>query len=272
MKLKKRKNERRWLILSVLILIFLIIVAITWFLTVFQKKYFPIESRVEKVKNLDVSHINDFETAGWLRVQGTSLDLPVLHSTTDNYEFPMNFDNYVWMVEYDGTLHNVIRIYGHNIFNLSSTPSLQSENFRRFEELMSFVYYDFAKENKYFQFTFNSEEYLYKIFAVEFVPPADTTYFPYSMEYTAEEMKEHVNYLKKNSLYDYGVDVDEDDKILTLITCTRFFGIDDKRNFYVTGRLLRKGERVNDYKVTKNDNYKPIEKILKGDDENEDEV
>jgi sortase B len=221
---------------------------------------------------LDVSNINDFESIGWLRIQGTSLDLPVLYSTTNNYEFPVNFDHFVWLPKYDGEFHNMMTIFGHNIFNLSSNPLLQSDLFTRFEELMSFVYYDFAKENKYFQFTFNDQEYIFKIFAVNFVPAEEAVYFPYSLEYSENEMEEHVQYLKKNSLYDYDVDVDGTDKIISLVTCTRFFGLRDDVNFYVTGRLLRKGEKVDDYLVDTNDNYQEIFNKLKGDGKNEKEA
>ena len=75
--------------------------------------------------------------------------------------------------------------------------------------------------------------------------------------------------MKEKSIYDYNVKVPDDSKILSVVTCTRFFDDDINYDFIVTGKLVNKGERANNYKVTKNDNYKKIEKILKGSDEDE---
>ncbi len=270
MSISKKKSGQRIIICIASLLIVFIVAAMVCLLSFFHKDYYKIEPRVDKIKSLDVSDVNDFEVVGWLRIQGTSLDLPVVYSTSDNYSFPVDFDHYVWLPRYDNDkFHNMMTIFGHNIFNLSKTPLLESDLFTRFEELMGFVYYDFAKENKYFQFTFNDEDYVFKIFAVNFVPPEDAVYFPFDLEYTEKEMEEQIEYLTKNSLYHYDVDVEKTDKLISLVTCTRFFGSTDERNFYVTGRLLRKNEIRDDYSVTKNKVYEVVENKMKGDDKNE---
>ena len=61
-----------------------------------------------------------------------------------------------------------MNIFGHNIFNLGPSPKKSSNNFKRFEELMNFIYHDFAQENKYIQFTINGKDYVYKIFGFEY--------------------------------------------------------------------------------------------------------
>ena len=71
--------------------------------------------------------------------------------------------------------------------------------------------------------------------------------------------------------YDYDVDVNEDDDMVSIITCTRFFEGKKNINFQITGRRVRTEEKINNYKVTKNKNYKEVEEILeKGDEKNED--
>ena len=76
----------------------------------------------------------------------------------------------------------------------------------------------------------------------------------------------------KYNIYDYDVEVDQNDSIISLITCTRFFGVDQNLEFYVSGRLLRGGETTSDYKVEKAKNYKDVEKVLEGDGEDEEDV
>jgi hypothetical protein len=120
------------------------------------------------------------------------------------------------------------------------------------------------------QLSINGEEYLYKIFAVNFMYVADLNEYPEG-EFENVDRKNYVNRLLEESIYDYKVDVKDEDKILSVVTCTRCF--EDGRNydFIVSGRLVRAGEKVNNYKVTRNKNYTKIDEILKGDDLNEEE-
>ena len=159
---------------------------------------------------------------------------------------------------------------GHNILNLGSSPKKKADNFKRFEELMAFVYYDFADENKYFQITIDGEDYLYKIYAAGFIKSDLVSVF-YSGDNNEDELQYQINDLLKHSIYDYDVDVNVEDSIATLITCTRFFGSQDD-DFFVSGRLVRKNEKISDYNVKKNDNYNKVEKIMKGDENDEEET
>ena len=40
------------------------------------------------------------------------------------------------------------------------------KSFNNFENLPSFLYYDFAKDNKYIQYSDEKNNYLYKIYAI----------------------------------------------------------------------------------------------------------
>jgi len=258
-------------------LIFLVVVAIFGIGRLYHKKmlsedYYHLESRLENVKSLDLSKKPEYESIGWLRVQGTSLDMPVIYSPSADYAYSSDFDNFTWISGKSTEFHKLIVIKGHNIMNLSAQPQLESDMFRRFEALMSFVYYDFAKDNKYIQLTLGEKEYIYKIFAVELVPASDTAYFPYQENPDEGRMKNYIDYMKKNSFYSYDVDVDKTDNILSLVTCTRFFGLENKVSFYVTGRLLRENEQIDNYVVKKTNNYRLIEETLKGDENNEENV
>lgn len=252
-------------IFSILAIILLILLGFR----IFEKDYYKVDSRVDKIK--ETGKFNDtYDTAGWLKVQGTDIDLPVLYSDDFSEPFPVELESFVWTENYDKKHHNLTKIVGHNIYNLSSSPKLESKYFHRFEQLMNFVYYDFAKDNKYIQYSIDGKDYVYKIFAAGFVDSNRIYQFPASDDVSKEVLKDHIKTVKNISLYDYDIDVNENDKLISLSTCTRFFGSKEKKDFYVYGRLVRDGERINNYNVTKRDNYKKIEKILKGSDENED--
>lgn len=258
----------------IICLMFAVVIGLIIFLTikiVKNNEYYKIDSRIEKVNNSKPYENSSYKTIGWLKVQGTNIDVPILHSNNSEENFPVELEDFVWSNNYDTKFHNKINIEGHNIFNLSKKPKIKSELFHRFEELMGFIYYDFAKENKYIQLTIDGKDYIYKIFSVSFINKADTTSFPLHDEYTQEEIKSQIELFKDTSLYDYDVDVREDDKLISLATCTRFYGVDENVKFYVNGRLLRDGEKINNYGVTKSKLYKEIENVLKGDETNEDE-
>lgn len=274
MKLKNRKKVKKIkskLYFAVAIIIVLIILLL-WFLCakLFAKDYYSIESRLDRVKTSEKIDNSGYSTVGWLRVQGTDLDLPIVYSS-DFYEaFPMQMEEFVWLNDEDTKFHNMIRVEGHNLYNLSASPKLKSNNFHRFEQLMSFIYYDFAKDNKYIQLTIDGKEYIYKIFFAGFIPNSEITSYSIPLgDYNETDMKDWLNILDKYNLYKYNVNVNEKDNMVSLSTCTRFFGKGEDVSFYVNGRLLRDGEKINNYKVTKSDTYKDVEEVLKGDESNE---
>lgn len=168
----------------------------------------------------------------------------------------------------DRDFHSTMIAYGHNIMNLGSQPILKSSTFTRMEELMSFVYYDFAQDNEYFQLTIDGTDYLYKIFAVNFMTVADLNEYPEG-EFSTKDKKNYVERIKKESIYDYNVKVGDDDNIMSVVTCTRFFNDGTNYDFIITGRQVKAGEKVDKYKVKRNANYVKIEELLKGDEENE---
>lgn len=267
-KKRKKKVVCKSYGLLLLCLIFIVALLVFAFIKFIPRgNYYKVSSRSENVKTTKVDYPDDpLETVGWIQIQGTEIDYPVLYKKSIK-SYPGEITKYGWLSNYENKFTNHMRIYGHNLFNLSSTPKMESDMFERFESLMSFVYYDFAKENKYIQFTYDGKEYVYKIFSTAFNSNNDKYLFPIADEYSSEEMDEYIKTLKKNSIYDYDVDVNKDDKIISVATCTRFFGLDDYKDFRIVGRLVRKNEKLNNYSVKKNSNYKKIEEKLKGDDE-----
>jgi hypothetical protein len=272
---KKKKEMRKIKHKAGLIvcLMFAVVIGLIVLLTVkilnFNTNNFKVESRVEELKNEKPIDGSGYKAIGWLKIQGTDIDLPVVYSDNENESFPVKLESFVWARKNFDKNSNYYNITGHNIFNLSATPKIKSDNFHRFEQLMAFVYYDFAKDNEYIQLTIDDEDYVYKIFATSFINKGVTSFFPNKSDASKNEIDNLIELVKNRSLYEYDVDVNANDKIISLSTCTRFYGPDDNTEFYVLGRLLRDDEKINHYKVTENKNYKKIKNILKGDENNE---
>lgn len=268
-KVKNEQNlEKKYLIL----VFFLICCSVIVIMFVFNKSRFNqiynIDSRVESVKDEKKKDHGDYQTIGWLRVQGTNIDTPIIGYNKLDEEVKVDKDNYLWNIINEKRLYNKVNIMGHNILNLSSTPRIGDSNFSRFDELMYFVYLDFVEDNKYIQYTIDGKDYIYKIFAVYFDYQYNLNQY-HEGNYSKKELTKYLNDIKKMSIYDFDVDVNGDDKIISLITCTRLFGVDSNQDLIVSARLVHENERFTNYKVTGNDNYKKIKKILKGDEVND---
>lgn len=231
----------------------IIIIVITCLVLYFISKkdinyidYYSIESRISKIKDTKIA---DSPAIGWVRVQGTNIDTPMV-IRTDEVEESVGY-NYLWLSEYYFENENRKVIYGHNIRNVSSYPEVGNTEHIKFEQLVSFAYYDFAKENLYIQFSDGNDEALYKIYAVTFNNLGDE----YGQSYKKENLDNYIKEVKYNSIYNYDVDVTKDDELISLITCTRYFGKYEKTQFKVDARRVRENEKINKYSVESNSNY-----------------
>lgn len=269
---KKKVNEGKQKIPLIIFVICILLVITVGLFLYFQKDYFTISTRIDKINKTKIGNGSIYKTIGWLRVQGTNIDYPVIQGNSNEDKYPVKLESYVWSENKDELFHNNISITGHNIFNLSNTPQKKSASFKRFEELMAFVYYDFAKENQYIQLSIDNKEYIYKIFSVAFIGGSEETFIPINDDLTKYDIKEYIRVINNNNLYKYNVDVDDNDKLITLTTCTRFFDRDRGTNLYISGRLLRDGEKVRRVKVIKSKKYREIEEIWEGEENEKDSV
>ena len=257
-------KQKKKVFLVIGILSFLCLIGAVMFMLFYD--YYPVEDRVDKLKEYAQKDTEDYETIGWIRVQGTNIDFPVVYAPGFNFD-GMN-DNFAWNEIKTDKLLNRITISGHNFMNLSANPKMADEDSMRFESLMSFVYLDFVKENKYIQYTVNGENYIYKIYAVSFPEHGDTNVFV-EKDFTSKEMKQYIEQSLKDSIFKFNIDVDENDKLISLITCTRMFIDEPNREIRIDARLVRDGEMKRNYSVEKTDKYKEIDEVMKGGEYND---
>lgn len=257
MKINKRGKIVILTLLLVLV-IFLMILCIKFFPKNNKNNYVaePItlsfESRIDTLNKFDSGIYYKF---GWLQVQGTHIDLPILDSRSVSDEIDYS---YGWLSPNVSTNENRLVLLGHNVLNVSSSPMRPNEILKDFEELMAFVYYDFARDNLYIQYTKDNKDEIYLIYGIGFY---DYDYKYDNQSLKDDEVETYIDYVKENSLYNYDIDVNKEDTLLTIKTCTRYFGAYEKQQLVIDARKLRDDEDTLKYQVTQTKKYDELIKI-----------
>lgn len=178
------------------------------------------------------------DLAGWLSIEGTEIDYPVVQCEDDEYYLNHNFyneeDNYgcLFMRDYadintPGT--NVI-IYGHSMKDGSMFGSLDEYESEKF-----------YAEHKLIHFDTLYEERVYEVMAVfpSRIYGEDEDVFKYYQFYqadTEEEFQDFYKNVKRLSLYDTGVTAEFGDTFITLSTCA--YHVEDGRFVVVAKRQI----------------------------------
>ena len=157
----------------------------------------------------------------WLRIPGTNVDYPVVQTDNPDYYLNHTFSGKSSVV---GTLFSLadadyqapgrnIAIYGHH---------LRSRGEKMFTSLMRYKNPDFYEDNQTIVLDSLYRHSEYTIFAVVNMKTGD--WEPSRTTFSGDAaFMAFVNRAKSESLYDTGVEVGEDDSILTLITCDRSY-------------------------------------------------
>lgn len=266
---KKSKQKQRTRLLTIIITVVVclcIVLGTMLYIKLSSNGVYKVEDRTKQIEKEKKKDDEGITTIAWLRVQGTNIDTPIV-----NYEDIDAIDNitkadFLWNEYSEESLQRRVNIQGHNILNLSSKPEIGLDYFTKFEELMSFVYTDFAKENQYIQYTIDGENYLYKIFAVYLEEIYNLDLYK-TAPYTDEEVSEFIQDSLEKSIYKYDVEVKDTDDIITLITCTRMYGSDDKKQFVVVAKMINSNESTKLYELEETENYQEIIDLMEGADE-----
>ena len=179
----------------------------------------------ELVKKKDDKYIVDFnslkkqnkDTIAYLKVNNTNIDYVVVKAKDNNYylshDFNKNYNVSGWVFadyrnKFDGTDKNII-IYGHNTQDGSMFGSLKNTLTEEWQN---------NKDNHKIILTTENENYIYQVFSTYSIKAED--YYINTNFNNEEEYTEFLNKLKSRSNYKYNVNIDKDDTILTLSSCT----------------------------------------------------
>lgn len=157
-------------------------------------------------------HNNDI--MGILSIDNTDYKVPILQGEDNSYYLNRGPDgkrNSIGSVYLDYRVNidssRKLLIYGHN----SSRVDMP---FKILEEFYDINYFN---NHKYMSIITSNMEKKYEIFSV-YVEPTDYTYM--NLKLSDEEYNNQIRMFKKKSMYDTGVEVQDNDEVLVLQTCS----------------------------------------------------
>jgi len=156
------------------------------------------------------------DTVAYLKVENTNVDYVVVKGNDNDYYLNHNFKKEYnvagWIFadyknKFDGTDKNIV-IYGHNMQDGSMFASLK--------EILTSNWQN--NEKKQITLVTEKETITYEIFSSYIIEAED--YYITTNFSNNQLFKEFINTIINRSYYNYNVEVDESDNILTLSTCT----------------------------------------------------
>ena len=183
-----------------------------------MEKLVTVESSGDENLKIDFKKLKEInsDTVGWIRVNNTNIDYPIVKYSDNNYYLNHNFYKEVnsagWIfadcVNSFDTLDKNTILYGHHMRNGSmfgNLPHLLEDS------------WNFENENSYFYFSTEGKSYKAEIFSVYSMKVSELE-IPNKFN-NDEEFLEYTQRLKKLSIKDFNVNINKDDKIITLCTC-----------------------------------------------------
>lgn len=221
------------------------------------------EIREDMVKNVTAFQQVNPDTVGWLYIYETTIDSPVFQREDNTYYLKHNdyqqedingaivsdFRNR--LTGRDRQSQNLV-LYAHSKDENPDGGVEASREFEHFTELKRYQNKAFCEAHPYFLFATKEESMVFEIFAT-FHTKTDFVYN--TPDPSRSQMEAILAEAKKKSLFDFGVAVTADDRIMTLSTCCRRIvpTYPNGYRFVIMGRLVEKGRILNyDRTVTEN--------------------
>ncbi len=216
-------------------------------------------------ESLKAMYSENKDLAGWLTIEGTSIDFPVVQYNNNSY-YLNNHNAYNKKARY-GTpfvdfrcskteLSKNTIIYGHHMKNKTHFGALD--------------YYEdvkYYKNHPLIKYSTLTGDYTFKIYAVFYATTNASDDGGYVFDYYNPDMSDenfagYIDMVNQYALYTTDAGLEKTDKIITLSTCIHLYdnlkkgGVSTR--FVVVGRLLREGETdsVDTDKVTINNDYR----------------
>ena len=182
------------------------------------------------------------DLVGWVKIDNTNLDVQVVQSSDNDYYLNRDFYRktsrygcpYLDFKNDPKYLDDNTVIYGHHM-----TDGLMFSNLDKYKTLEGY------KESPIIEYSTLYETYYFKVFAA-FISNAKVVddngnFFNFIVTdfVTDEKFSGFIDEVEKRSIFKTDVNVQPDDKLITLVTCSYEF---DSARLVVMGRLLRENE------------------------------
>ena len=181
--------------------------------------------KINKIEELKKKYDNN-DIVGNISIDGTGIDEAILQSTDNDYY--LSHDNYGNYDKYGSVFLDYrctkdskkLLIFGHSSIKID-TPFNNLENYYKKEYYL---------DHKYINLIIDNEERKYLIFSV-YIEPKDFTYM--NLNITDETYNKDLLKYKNKSLYNTNVDINNDDNILILQTCSNHPNYQKYENKYL---------------------------------------
>ncbi len=193
---------------------------------------------LDEYKNI---YIKNKSVIGWLTIEGTGIDYPVMQTVNNDYYLDHDFngkEDKNGSIFLDCNCNAMFRstnliIYGHHM-----------KSGKMFGNLKKYESEDYCKEHNIIQFDTIYEKGLYEVMYVfrDNIKDAEDVSFKYYQFIDAaspEEFESNMNAMSEMSLYDTGVTATYGDDILTLSTCN---GSTSTARFVVVAKRIPSSE------------------------------
>lgn len=188
------------------------------------------KTNIDDINFTELSRVNS-DVVTWLIVDSTNINYPIVKTSDNDFYLNHNFnkinDSNGWtFMDYrnSGNMDDENTIfYGHNLMNKTSFGSISS------------IFTDkwYKNSNHSIVVVTANGRFTYKIFSVYYSDP-DSSYLQTNYN-DSEQYLEFLNTLKSKSKYNFKEELNANDKIITLSTCTD----DNKGRKVVHARLIK---------------------------------
>ncbi len=172
----------------------------------------------EKEYTVDFDSINKIneDAVAWIKVPGTQIEHVIVKGKNNDYYLNHNLEKKYnqagWVFadyknKFDGTDKNIV-IYGHNREDGTMFGSMK--------DTLKEAWYNNEKNYEIDLIIENGEKQKYQVFSVYQIKTED---YYIDTEFKEGEFQKFVTTLKNRSKKDFGVEVSEEDNVLTLSTC-----------------------------------------------------
>ena len=190
-----------------------------------------IDNETIKTIDLDLNNLKSInsDTVAYLKVESTNINYPVVQSNDNeyylNHSFNKNKNQEGWIfLDYRNNINDLDNntiIYGHN--------RLTGTMFGTLKNLLNKSYQE--STNHYIYLTTENNNYVFEVFST-YITSNESYYLKTTFE-DDNEYLEFLNTLKTRSTYNFNIELNSDDKIITLSTCS---GSNDR--MVVHGKLI----------------------------------
>lgn len=167
--------------------------------------------------NVDFTELlsKNSDTVGWIKINNTKVNYPIVQTDNNSYYLDHAFNKTKnaggWIyADYRATFDNFGKntiIYGHNLSNKTMFGSLSETTKPNWYK---------NENNRYIKISTPTANTVWAIFSIYTIEP-EIEYLRTNFE--KYNFKDFVTKMKSRSIYDFGIEVTEEDKILTLSTC-----------------------------------------------------